>query len=106
MAIDCDAGTTGAVATQASIAVLPFEDLSPNKDQGYFADGVTEEILNSLAQIRDLQVTGRTSSFHFKGRSTSSARDHCTPGRRRFFLSGKAGVASPEPISGRGVGNV
>jgi len=50
-----------------TIAVLPFEDLSPNSDQGYFVLGLSEEILNSLAQIPDLNVTGRTSSFSFKG---------------------------------------
>jgi len=50
----------------ASIAVLPFDDLSPNQDQEYFSDGLTEEVLNNLAQINDLQVTGRTSSFYFK----------------------------------------
>ena len=49
-----------------SIAVLPFLDLSPESDQGYFVDGLSEEILNSLAQIQDLNVTGRTSSFSFK----------------------------------------
>jgi TolB-like protein len=54
---------------EVSIAVLPFADLSPDKDQEYFADGVAEEILNSLARIRGLRVTGRTSSFYFKGRS-------------------------------------
>jgi TolB-like protein len=53
--------------TQKTIAVLPFEDLSPAKDQEYFVDGLSEEILNSLAQISDLNVTGRTSSFTFKG---------------------------------------
>jgi adenylate cyclase len=50
-----------------SIAVLPFADLSPEKDQEYFVDGLSEEILNSLAQIPDLNVVGRTSSFSFKG---------------------------------------
>ena len=49
-----------------SIAVLPFLDLSPESDQGYFVDGLSEEILNGLAQIADLSVTGRTSSFSFK----------------------------------------
>jgi TolB-like protein len=50
-----------------SIAVLPFVDLSPNHDQGYFSDGMSEELLNALAQVKDLKVAGRTSSFHFKG---------------------------------------
>ena len=51
-----------------SVAVLPFADLSPGKDQEYFADGVAEEVLNALAQLEDLHVAGRTSSFSFKGR--------------------------------------
>ncbi len=50
-----------------TIAVLPFEDISPDKDQEYFVDGLSEEIINSLTQIPKLGVTGRTSSFTFKG---------------------------------------
>jgi TolB-like protein/Tfp pilus assembly protein PilF len=52
-----------------SIAVLPFVDLSANKDHGYFSDGIAEEILNALAQVEGLHVAGRTSSFSFKGKS-------------------------------------
>jgi TolB-like protein len=52
-----------------SIAVLAFADLSPAKDQEYFADGISEEILNALARVKGLRVAGRTSSFHFKGRN-------------------------------------
>lgn len=52
-----------------TVAVLPFADLSPAKDQESFSDGMTEEILNSLARISGMQVTGRTSSFYFKGRN-------------------------------------
>ncbi|MEM8983117.1 MAG: hypothetical protein AAGC71_08830 [Pseudomonadota bacterium] len=51
-----------------SIAVLAFADLSENGDQGYFADGMAEEILNVLQRLPDLRVAGRTSSFSFKGR--------------------------------------
>ena len=50
-----------------SIAVLPFVDMSPAKDQEYFTDGLTENLLHALAQIRELKVAGRTSSFAFKG---------------------------------------
>ena len=50
-----------------SIAVLAFENLSNDPEQEYFSDGISEEILNSLAQIEDLNVAGRTSSFSFKG---------------------------------------
>ena len=53
----------------SSVAVLPFADLSPGKDQEYFADGVAEEVLNGLAQVEGLRVIGRTSSFSFKGSS-------------------------------------
>ena len=50
-----------------SIAVLPFADFSRDKDQGWFADGLAEEILNSLARTPDLLVAARTSSFKYKG---------------------------------------
>jgi TolB-like protein len=59
-----DHGPAGAV----TLAVLPFEDLSPNKNQGYFADGMTEELLNTLSRVDGLQVTARTSSFSFRGK--------------------------------------
>jgi TolB-like protein/Flp pilus assembly protein TadD len=49
-----------------SIAVLPFVNLSGEKEQEYFSDGLTEELLNSLAEINELQVAARTSSFSFK----------------------------------------
>lgn len=52
-----------------SIAVLPFQNLSGDTEQEFFADGITEEILNALAQIRGLRVAGRSSSFSFKGRN-------------------------------------
>ena len=53
-----------------SIAVLPFVNMSGDKDQEYFSDGLTEELLNSLAEINDLQVAARTSAFAFKGKDT------------------------------------
>ena len=53
-----------------SIAVLPFVDMSPNKDQEYLGDGIAEEILNVLARVKDLKVIGRTSSFSYKGKGT------------------------------------
>ncbi|HVP42027.1 MAG TPA: protein kinase [Terriglobales bacterium] len=52
-----------------SIAVLPFVDMSAEKNQEYFADGLAEELLNSLARIPGLRVTARTSSFQFKGKN-------------------------------------
>lgn len=59
------------VPDQKSIAVLAFADMSPQKDQEYFADGIAEEILNALAKVDGLKVAGRTSAFHFKGRNES-----------------------------------
>ncbi len=52
-----------------SLAVLPFVDMSPEHNQDYFSDGLSEEVLNQLAQIKELRVTGRTSSFSFKGKN-------------------------------------
>ena len=59
----------GAPPVAPSIAVLPFADMSQQHDQEYFADGIAEEILNSLAQVEGLHVCGRTSSFSFKGKT-------------------------------------
>ncbi|MDP5052809.1 MAG: adenylyl cyclase, partial [Congregibacter sp.] len=56
-------------STEASIAVLPFADLSAAGDQEYFADGISEELLNVLAKVKGMKVAGRTSSFAFKGRN-------------------------------------
>jgi TolB-like protein/tetratricopeptide (TPR) repeat protein len=53
-----------------SIAVLPFANMSGDKDQEYFSDGLTEELLNSLSEINELQVAARTSAFSFKGTNT------------------------------------
>jgi len=80
---DQESGTSGEVAAGAteneaavpelaephalSVAVLPFSAMSSGADDGYFADGLTEEILNSLAQLPELLVTARTSAFAFKG---------------------------------------
>ena len=52
-----------------SIAVLPFVDLSPGKDQDYFSEGLAEELINDLAQVPGLKVVARSSSFQFKGRN-------------------------------------
>jgi TolB-like protein len=56
-----------------SIAVLPFINLSGEKDQEYFADGLTEELLNALAEVDQLQVAARTSAFSFKGKDNDVA---------------------------------
>jgi len=54
-------------ALEKSIAVLPFTDMSPGKDQEYLSDGIAEDIITSLSRLKDLKVIGRTSSFQFKG---------------------------------------
>ncbi|MEJ2086054.1 MAG: protein kinase [Acidobacteriota bacterium] len=65
-----NATTESRVATEAnSLAVLPFTDLSPDRDQEYFSDGLTEELISALGRIPDLRVAGRASSFSFKGKN-------------------------------------
>ena len=54
---------------EPSLAVLPLVNMSADKDQEYFSDGLSEELMNQLAQLPGLRVTGRTSSFAFKGRN-------------------------------------
>jgi TolB-like protein/DNA-binding winged helix-turn-helix (wHTH) protein/Flp pilus assembly protein TadD len=51
----------------ASIAVLPFADMSPAKDQEYFSDGLSEQLINDLAKVSGLKVVGRSSAFQFRG---------------------------------------
>ena len=58
---------------EQSIAVLPFVEMSEHKDQEYFGDGLSEELINLLARTRELQVIARTSSLYFKGKSD---KDH------------------------------
>lgn len=55
-----------------SVAVLPFADLSPNKNQEYLGDGIAEELMSALSRIGDLRVPGRTSAFAFKERETDA----------------------------------
>ncbi len=62
-----------AVAKQKSIAVLPFEDLSEKKDQEYFSDGLSEELIDLLGKVPGLRVPARTSSFYFKGKQATLA---------------------------------
>ena len=66
-----DAGTIGAALAKVpakSIAVLPFVNMSGDPKNDYFSDGITEEILNALAQVPKLKVAARTSAFAFKGK--------------------------------------
>ncbi|HET7202744.1 MAG TPA: hypothetical protein VFI92_05200 [Steroidobacteraceae bacterium] len=58
-----------AVVAEASVAVLPFAALSSGQDDGYFADGVTEEVINALTALPDLLVTARTSAFYYKSKN-------------------------------------
>ena len=67
--VDAANGAPRSAAPEKSLAVLPFSSLSRDADDEMFADGVTEEILNALAQIPGLRVAGRSSSFSFKGKN-------------------------------------
>ena len=77
------------VIPEKSIAVLPFENLSRDTDNAYFADGIQDEILTRLAKIADLKVISRTSTQHYKSApenlpeiaKTAWRRPH--PGRKR-----------------------
>jgi len=64
--------TSAAVVSNASVAVLPFVNMTGDKDNEYFSDGLTETLLHMLTQIQDLQVAARTSSFAFKGKSVTA----------------------------------
>jgi serine/threonine protein kinase/Flp pilus assembly protein TadD len=61
--------TPTASRTAKSVAVLPFADMSPEKDQDYFTDGIAEEIINALSKIQALRVASRSSAFAFKGKN-------------------------------------
>ena len=61
------------VIPEKSVAVLPFVDMSEKKDQEYFSDGLSEELIDMLTQVHDLRVPARTSSFYFKGKQMTVA---------------------------------
>ncbi len=61
--------STPNIPRKASIAVLPFVNMSTSQENEYFSDGITEEIINALAKIEGLKVTSRTSAFYFKGKN-------------------------------------
>jgi serine/threonine protein kinase/Flp pilus assembly protein TadD len=67
---DC-ARLGASVEESASIAVLPFADMSPDGDREYFCDGMAEELINALTQIKGLRVIARTSAFSYKGKNLS-----------------------------------
>jgi TolB-like protein/Tfp pilus assembly protein PilF len=59
-----------AAVAEKSVAVLAFANLSDDKEQEYFSDGISEELLNALSRVPGLKVSARTSAFHFKGKDT------------------------------------
>jgi len=61
-----DTGFSEVSEAEKSIAVLPFLNMSPEKEQDYFCDGITEEIINALAHVENFKVIARTSAFAFK----------------------------------------
>jgi len=65
------AAAPAAATTAKSVAVLPFADLSEKKDQEYFSDGLSEELIDLLGKIPELRVPARTSSFYFKGKQAT-----------------------------------
>jgi TolB-like protein len=69
---DAASGGTGRSISEKSIAVLPFANLSAEKESEYFSDGLAEEILNALSQVEELSVAARSSSFSFKGKATDA----------------------------------
>jgi len=75
VAVDDNAAVAGALidAPKNSIAVLPFVNMSGDQAQEYFSDGMSEELLHRLAQISELHVAARTSSFHFKNKNITVA---------------------------------
>ena len=79
-------------ATDRSIAVLPFVNMSPDKEQEYFADGISEELLSLLAQVPELRVIARTSSFSFNGKDVSVAE---IAQKLNARMCSKAACASP-----------
>ena len=78
-----------------SIAVLPFADMSADKDQEYFSDGLTEELLNLLAKVPGLHVASRTSAFSFKGKQ-EDIRDIADKLRVRHLLEGSVRKAGDQ----------
>lgn len=70
--LDSTPAATAAIP-EKSLAVLPFVDMSEHKDQEYFSDGLSEELIDMLAKVPDLKVPARTSSFYFKGKQTTIA---------------------------------
>jgi TolB-like protein/Tfp pilus assembly protein PilF len=73
VASDATVSAPGAMIPEQSIAVLPFTDMSEKKDQDYFSDGLTEQMIDMLSQVPELRVPARTSSFYFKDKNETIA---------------------------------
>ncbi len=73
IALETGSASPAFASSEKSIAVLPFVNMSSDKEQDYFSDGLSEELLNQLAQIPQLRVIARTSSFSFKGKEVDLA---------------------------------
>ena len=69
MQVPLQGGRRDAAVPRPSIAVLPFADMSPQKDQDYFCEGIADELINALVHVEGLRVAARTSAFQFKGRA-------------------------------------
>ena len=88
-----------AAPERPSIAVLPFDNLSGDPAQGYFSDGITEDLITELSRFRDLHVLARHSSFAFRGqpwtRPSSAAASACATCSRAASARPVSGCASP-----------
>ena len=68
LAMQDDSATAADSSPEASVAVLPFVDMSADRENEYFADGLTEELISALGKVRELRVAARTSAFSLKGK--------------------------------------
>ena len=84
---------------EKSIAVLPFQNLSSEKENAYFMEGVQDEILTDLARVADLKVISRTSVMQYPGRCETQPARHC-PGARRCPYPGRQRSARRKPGEG------
>ena len=85
------------VPTKPSIAVLPFDNMSGDPEQGYFADGITEDIITDLSKVSGLFVIARNSSFAYKGQSPDVRKSE--PRARRPLCAGGKRAARRQPRS-------
>ncbi|HMD62475.1 MAG TPA: adenylate/guanylate cyclase domain-containing protein [Stellaceae bacterium] len=103
---DAPAAPAAAIPDKPSIAVLPFQNISGDPEQEYFADGMVEEIITALSRIRWLLVIARNSSFVFKGRIVDVKQVRCAVEMQREIAARNAPVpASPVLSPARRTGN-